>query len=44
MAHASKQRYGDEAMAAENQTIYATPEWFDALQNLPFKSGKHNNW
>ena len=31
MSHASKQRYGDEAMAAERQTIQATPEWFEAL-------------
>ena len=43
MSHASKQRYGDEAMAAENQTIQATPEWYDALQNQPFRSGKHDS-
>ena len=27
---------------AKKEAIEATPEWYDALQQLPFKSSKHN--
>ena len=38
MDHASKQRYTTAGEDAKKEAIVASDEWFEALNNLPFKS------
>ena len=40
MDHSSKHRYTIEGDEAKKQAIVATDEWFEELNNLPFKSCK----
>ena len=40
MAHAAKMRFTAEGEDAKRHAIKATDEWYEALNNLPFKSSK----
>ena len=42
MSHAAKERFSVEGKDNKAQAIKGTNEWFDALNNLPFKSSKLN--
>ena len=40
MAHAAKARFSAEGQDGKTKVIQATDEWFNALNELPFKSSK----